>query len=167
MLVHGSELLDEPPGIQRVGTVISPSGTYLASIAALEGNLFRVQLLYRKSDPGFVGTSWSDYQSPSLFASEAEAMALARGIVQLHEACSHLAPIVAAELEAGNALARSAENAFEKCRLLFVFEHGYQRQHASLAAKNGLRKSVDRDPHYPEGVAYYCPVHQFAVLAPG
>jgi hypothetical protein len=77
-LLEGSYFVASASDSERVATLLSSDKTLLALIEKGRDALFRVHVFNRTTEPGLIGTWWSEAGSPSLVSTLEDATALAR-----------------------------------------------------------------------------------------
>ena len=88
LLIEGSYFVAAATDCERVATQLSSDKTLLAVIEKGRDALFRVHVFRRTTDPGEIGTLWSETGSPSLVSTLEDARVLALQRLEAVEQCS-------------------------------------------------------------------------------
>lgn len=78
VLIDGSYFVELATDTERVATLLSSDKRLLATIEKGRDALFRVHVFNRTTDPGLIGTWWSEAGSPSIVSTLEDGKALAR-----------------------------------------------------------------------------------------
>lgn len=79
--------------------------------------------------------------------------------------CSHLTPLLAAEIAAGNRVERTFENGYTRCRLQVTLAEPFRIAHEDGPLPDTVTFHHDTDSHYPLGKGYYCSEHLHDLFA--
>ncbi|MDA3799122.1 MAG: hypothetical protein PF692_08590 [Kiritimatiellae bacterium] len=81
--------------------------------------------------------------------------------------CGQLKRILDQELLENNTVKHTSNATWQRCQTMVVLRTRFSRLYENEADfGEDLEMDVNKDPHYPVGKSYYCPIHEEALIAP-